>query len=1116
MLVKKRNGRLEEYNPNKINTFVERCCEGLNVSASEIILDAQISFRNKIPTSEIDHQLELTARSKIWKHPDYSKAASKMVLSYLYKEVIGDSVDCDTFEEDYRSCFIRNIKRGVKVGLFDEKLLKFDLKKLAAHMVLCRDKLYGYVGIKNLYDRYFAKVDGRVIETPQAFHMRVAMGLSLVSDDESSSIDEDFAIQLYEMYSQHLASPSTPTLFNSGTTHPQLSSCYLSSIDDSVDGIFDGLWQEARKSKYAGGLGFHMTPIRCTGSHIHGTNGTSSGLIPWLKIYNDMLVACNQAGRRPGSGACYIEPWHGDVEEFITLRVNTGDEQRKCRQMNIALWMPDLFFKRLEGNDKWTLFDPSEVSDLHDLYGENFEKKYEEYENSGIGKTISAKSLWKEILKCLFETSHPWICFKDRCNESYTNKHAGVVHGSNLCVSPETLLLTKDGFVQIDQLEGESVAVWNGMEWSDTTVVKTGDKQKLVTVSLSDGTSLDCTLYHKWYTVRNYNDQSSGKLTEKRTHELRIGDKLCKFDTPVISGCGTMKYPYTHGLFCAEGTHERSNSRRISLYDDKKQLLPFLDIKTNRGEDGSGRINVVVHEDMAPKFYVPLDCDIETKLQWLEGYVDGDGSIARNGNNESLQVVSVEFNFLKEVQLLLQTMGVKSKISLFNEEGDRLLPDGNGGYKLYSCNSSFRLLVSSNGLYKLCSLGFSPKRLSFKPRLPQRDAAQFVTVVGVSDDGRYDDTYCVKEPKRGMAVFNGVLTGNCTEITLRTKPPKYNNGKKTEIGLTAVCTLSSICLPNHMKFEDCEWVMDYDKIYDTITSMVKALDNVISINFYPTDEAKLGAKSDRPIGIGTIGWADVYARMGVSPDSSEAEKIANTIMEYISYYAINASSELATLRGNYSTFNGSLWNEGVFHHEIYNAETTLDWDSLRNKVKSGMRNSNLLAIAPNASIGFILGYNQSIEPYYSAVYTYGNKSGRTLIINERLFEDLERNGLWSTELAEDILRNEGDLTEIDEIPDKYKDIYKTAFNCDQEGLIRVNAVRQKWVDQAISFNLYNNKTSIKYLNDIYIAAWKNGLKTTYYLRNVRANSTEKMVEEKVKEPEFAACTMQEGCVSCEG
>jgi ribonucleotide reductase alpha subunit len=527
-----------------------------------------------------------------------------------------------------------------------------------------------------------------------------------------------------------------------------------------------------------------------------------------------------------------------------------------------------------------------------------------------------------------------WVCFKDRSNELYSNKHKGVVHGSNLCVAPETLLLTSNGEIPIYTLDGQYVEVWNGKQWSEALVKKTGVNQKLLELSFVtyDGPvpyyhKLNCTTYHK-FSITN----EEGIEVEKCAEELEIGD-IIKFTEPDVGFIRTFE-------------------------------LCFKDFK-----------------------------------------------------------------------------------------------------------------------------------------------------------GRYDDTYCVNEPLEHRAVFNGILTVNCSEIILRTRAPKYDSkyGEKIEPGFTSVCTLSSICLPNHMEFKDGKWKILYDKIEETISNMVKALDNVIDINYYPTREAEIGAKEDRPIGIGTIGWADVYIRMGMAPDSPEAAILAGEIMEKISYYAINASCELACQRGKYSTFEGSEWSKGMMpihlHEELdkVSVKKKEDWDQLSEKVmKFGLRNSNLLAIAPNASIGFILGYNQSIEPYYNLLYIYENTSGKMYVINERFVEDMEKAGLWSQELAEDIIRCEGDVSRL-EIPEKYKDIYKTAFNCDQIGLIKANAERQKWVDQAISFNLYNGKTSVKYLNDIYMEAWKSGLKTTYYLRNKKANTAEKMIEEKVK-----ACPIDGSCESCEG
>ena len=325
--VKKRNGRLEPFKVNKINVNVERAGHDLpNACVSEVIFDAEIGLYDKIKTEDIDIALILAARSKTYEDPDYCKMASRLVRNCIYKEVFKESVDSDTFEADYKSAFIRNIKKQVKEGRLDPRNLGYDLKVLANAIDVDRDDLLTYVAIQNIKDRYLLRksTDKKIFETPQAYYMRVAMGLCYNQENK-----EEAAIALYNCYSTHRSSPSTPTLFNSATTHNQLSSCYLSEIDDSVDGIFDGLWQEARKSKYAGGLGFHVSKIRAMGSHIKGTNGRSSGLIPWLKVYNDMLIACDQAGKRQGSGCAYLEPWHLDIEDFIDLRKETGEERRR-------------------------------------------------------------------------------------------------------------------------------------------------------------------------------------------------------------------------------------------------------------------------------------------------------------------------------------------------------------------------------------------------------------------------------------------------------------------------------------------------------------------------------------------------------------------------------------------------------------------------------------------------------------------------------------------------------------------------------------------------------------------------------------------------------------------
>ena len=441
--IKKRNGRLEDFNVNKINASAERACEEVsNVSPSEIVLDAQLQLFDKITSTEIDQALILSAREKIEKEPNYSFAAARLLLNNLYKEVFKEGVNSDAFNLQYRKSFIQNIKTLVNEKRLDSRLLDFDLKKLSESLKIRRDKKFKYLGIQILTDRYFIRQDNKVMEAPQSFWMRVAMGLSINEKNK-----EEWAIKFYDILSQFKYTPSTPTLFNSGTCHSQLSSCYLNTFDDSIDGIFDGAWQEARKSKFAGGLGLDVTPFRSTGSYIYGTNGISSGLIPWLKIYNDILVAVNQGGKRPGAGCAYLEPWHLDYEAFLNLRKNTGDDRLRCHDMNTASWVPDLFMRRVQEDGDWYMFDPNECPDLHDLFGEEFDKKYEIYSKraeKGEIKTFektSAKGLWKKMLKVLFETSHPWNTFKDPCNIRYTNQHEGVVHSSNLCT--EITLHTK-------------------------------------------------------------------------------------------------------------------------------------------------------------------------------------------------------------------------------------------------------------------------------------------------------------------------------------------------------------------------------------------------------------------------------------------------------------------------------------------------------------------------------------------------------------------------------------------------------------------------------------------------------------------------------------------------
>ena len=810
--VKKRNGRLVDFDVEKINRSAERACENLeNVSASEIVLDAKIKLYDKVKTSEIDKSLISSASSKIEKDPSYNYVAARLLLNTIYKEVFGESVYSESFELQYHKSFIVNLKKLVKEGILDKKLTEeFDLKKLSEAINTSRDLKWKYLGIQTIYDRYLLHIEGRRMESPQGFFMRVAMGLALAEKENK----EEWAIKFYNTLSSFDLMSSTPTLFNSGTTHPQLSSCYLNTFEDSIDGIFDGLWQEARKSKFAGGLGMDVTPYRSRGSYIKGTNGENQGPVYFWKLYGDMLVAVNQGGKRKGAGCAYLETWHADIEDFLELRKNVGDERMRAHDMNTANWIPDLFLQQVEKDADWYLFSPNETPELHEIHGQDFESKYWEYVEKGkagkfrVFKEVKAKDLWKKMLKALFETGHPWITFKDPSNIRYSNQHVGTVHSSNLC----------------------------------------------------------------------------------------------------------------------------------------------------------------------------------------------------------------------------------------------------------------------------------------------------------------------------------------TEILLHTKPTKYKEGNLREVeeyGETAVCNLASINLKNHLK----KRTLDFDKIRVTAEIGMRMLDNVVDINFYPTKESENANVRHRPVGLGSMGWHDVFYALDIDYSSDEAVEWSDKIYENISYGAILASSKLAKERGKYSTYEGSLWDQGILPIDTYKnlfksrgsrvkPTTSLDWDIVRKHISEyGMRNSNTMAIAPTATISYICGCSQSIEPNFGVIFVYSTLSGEFTQINEYFVEDIKKAGLWSQYFVDAIKSVDGDLSKLENtIPDKIKEKYKTAFQQDQLKLIDCAAARQKWIDQGQSLNLYNNKTSLKFLNDMYMHAWKSGLKTTYYLRSTSASTVEKSTVSTNKkdytEEEVAACSIEamrngEECEACQ-
>ena len=447
------DGQRQPLDMDRLLAMISSACIGLDkhVDADAIVSETVRNLYDGVPVEELYKSAILAARALMEKDPAYSQVTARLLMHTIRKEVFGAEVAQADAKQHYIDYFPKFIKRGIEADLLDSKLAQFDLKKLAKSLVAERDLQFGYLGLQTLYDRYFLHIEGTRIEMPQAFSMRVAMGLALNEIDREAR-----AIEFYNLLSTFDFMSSTPTLFNSGTQRSQLSSCYLTTVSDDLDGIYEAIKENALLAKYAGGLGNDWTPVRALGAHIKGTNGKSQGVVPFLKVVNDTAVAVNQGGKRKGAVCAYLETWHLDVEEFLELRKNTGDDRRRTHDMNTANWIPDLFMKRVMEKGEWTLFSPSDVEDLHDMFGKKFETAYLSYEAKAASgelklfKKVQALDLWRKMLSMLFETGHPWITFKDPCNIRSPQQHVGVVHSSNLCT--EITLNTNDSEIAVCNL----------------------------------------------------------------------------------------------------------------------------------------------------------------------------------------------------------------------------------------------------------------------------------------------------------------------------------------------------------------------------------------------------------------------------------------------------------------------------------------------------------------------------------------------------------------------------------------------------------------------------------------------------------------------------------------
>ena len=1119
MHVIKRDGRKEAVSFDKVLNRIQAAGRGLEVNPALIAQKVLSRIYNGVHTSELDELAAHLSYSLATIQPDYGALAAQIAISNhqantteSFSEVmlrLANQVHPKTGKPiRYISTALEEVVRE-NSAVIDEAV-KYD-----------RDFQLDYFGFKTLERSYLLKdATGKIQERPQHMWMRVALGIW--------GADLAKAFETYDMMSMKRFTHATPTLFNAGTPNCQLSSCYLVAMDsDSIGGIYKTLGDCAQISKHAGGIGLHVHNVRAKGSLIGGTNGVSNGLVPMLRVYNSTARYVDQGGqKRNGSFAIYLEPWHADIEDFLRLKLNTGAEEERARDLFYAIWMNDLFMERVENGADWTLFCPAEAPGLADVYGADFRALYEKYEAEGRGRrSVPAQKLWFKILDAQIETGTPYIVYKDAVNEKCNQKNLGTIKSSNLCVAPETYILTDKGHKQIVTLVDQIVNVWNGNKWSETTVRKTGEQQKLVTVYLSNGAQITCTPYHKFLIRSGYSDKTSLKdATRIEASSLKEGMKLAKYSLEVISGDTTQDilHPYTHGFFCGDGTICNTYAgpkKRITLYGEKKTLVSKLQVKTCSYEETSqGTLNVMIPDEIPDKYTVPLNASTKCRLEWLAGLLDSDGCVCRNGTNESLQIASIHFDFLDRIRLMLQTLGVQSKVMKSQDERVTLLPDGKGGRAEYNCKALWRLLISSSALYKLKTLGLTCYRLVFDGVEPQRNAEQFVTVVAVVDNGRVDDTYCFNEPENHAGIFNGILTGNCTEITEFSSPEE-----------TAVCNLASIALPAFVNTK--KRTFDFEEFRRTVRVMTRNLNKVIDINYYPTPETRRSNMRHRPIGIGVQGLADVFAMLRIPWESDRAAELNQRIFEHLYYAALSMSAELASVEGPYETFAGSPASQGILQYDMWGVtpitqtDGSLDWPALKEKVVAGgIRNSLLVAPMPTASTSQILGWNECFEPFTSNIYTRRTLAGEFIVVNKHLVRDLMEIQAWSEELKQKIIANNGSVQGISEIPASIRERYKTAYELKQRTLIDMAAARGAFICQSQSLNLFVADPTYAKLTSMHFHGWKRGLKTgIYYLRTKAPTAAQKFTvdpellaavqadkEQRDKE-KYAA---DEGCTMC--
>lgn len=1118
MNVVKRDGSKEEVSFDKVLNRIKNLSNELSVNAVEIAQKVCSRIYDGVRTSELDELAAYICSSLIIEHPDYDTMASRIIVSNHHKNT------SPSFSETVQLLYDNINDTGDRWPLVSEKLYEITMKhkeKINSYIDYERDYQFSFFGFKTLETSYLFRKNDRVVERPQHMFMRVAIGIH--GDDFKDALDT------YDFMSLKYFVHATPTLFNAGTPSPQLSSCFLGGMHDSIDGIYRSLHECAHISKYAGGIGLHIHNIRGKDSIIRGTNGKSTGIIPMLRVFNNTARYVNQSGRRNGSIAMYIEPWHPDIINFLMMKKNHGVEEERARDLFYALWIPDLFMKRVQSGAMWSLMCPDKCKDLPGLYGDEFEARYLTYESEGkYVRQIPAKEVWMKMMESQIETGTPYMLYKDHVNRKTNQQNLGTIRSSNLCVAGDTKILTKQGYYRIETLMNEEIEVWNGFEWSKTKVFMTSPRHKLIRVHLSNGLVIRCTPYHKFIIKEKEKERFVSASA------LRIGMPLSDFNVPIIREYAESidaeiqlhvfydeKTSYTMGVVAGaseevltiegEDVVSLSMDRRVPRNLNMMRSINYADGKPASTEHGYDlTLNAPYDKNMA-RFLVPINTSLDTRLAWLSGFIDGAGKTRDNPSALYMQVRDI---VAADVFYMLQTMGVQPVI-----EYDR------------NANKVIVITAADVTILRSCGLKCNRVDLEMFSNTTTNNAIDPICIKGVVDLDEYEPTYCFKEELRSRGMFGGVVLGNCTEIM------EYSDENET-----AVCNLASICLPTFVK----DGHFDYSKLHEVVKKVTKNLNKVIDINLYPVEKARRSNLRHRPIGIGVQGLADTYVKMRLAFESDGAMEVNRMIFETIYHASLEQSMEIAKRRGEillkqdsdrsvqertyanmnefehdlsvehqgaYATFGGSPASLGVLQFDMWGVtpnQERYDWNGLKKDImRFGLRNSLLVAPMPTASTSQIMGFNEAFEPFTSNIYKRKTLAGEFIIINKYLIRDLITQGLWSKSLKDQIVLGDGSIQHIKEIPDNIRELYKVVWEIKQRNVIDQAVDRGAFICQSQSMNLFVDDPSFQKLTTMYFYSWSKGLKTgLYYLRTKPKASAQKFTIEPKRDVD------EETCLTC--